>query len=103
MTVGAAEGTVGVAATGVTVATGASVAEGVDADGDVAYALNAGAAGCCTSLEGRATAAAPSVPVVMAVVRRAVSDFTCADALPIMIALQSAAITSDDVAGRVGK
>lgn len=88
---------------------GATVAEGIDADvmaaagGDVAKALNAGTvAGCGASLVGRATVAPLSAPVVMAVAMPAASDLTCADTLPIMIAVQSAAIASGDVMRRLG-
>lgn len=59
--------------------------------GGEAYALNAGAAACCAaSLVGRATAALLGVPADGAVA----SDLTCADALPIKIAPQSAAINT---------
>lgn len=86
---------------------GAIVAEGVavvvDGDattaveGDVAEALKAGTVACwVASLAGRATAAALSALVAMAVAMPAASDLLCADALPIMMAPQSAVIASAD-------
>ena len=72
--------------------------------GDVELALTAGTVACwVASLAGRATAAPLSAPVVLAVAMPAACDLICADALPIMIAAKSAAVTKCDAAWRLGK